>query len=79
MTRSIELDDLQAAVTEAYRFLGAARTLKSIIEENIVIVAARQSPEPGEYQYLEPSGKANADTFRKSMDLTRALAKLRHP
>lgn len=62
MSRSIELNDLEEAINEAYRFLESARRLKARIVER------------GEYWV---SGKDNADTFRKSMDLTRSLSQLR--
>lgn len=61
MSLYINPNDLDAAINEAYRFIGAATELKKDLENN----------------GFGRSGKRNASVFRLSLELTNALAHMR--
>ena len=61
--------NVQAAIEEAKRFLARA-------EENLNMMEVVINDDPP-FKYVRVDGKANAAMKRASMDLTRALAKVR--
>ena len=73
----MKINDINAAITEAERFIERAAALRSTLALDDERVKASLAKDPNSWDCHYNFPKESGSVLRASMDLTRALAKMR--